>query len=73
MQAPSGWKNSFSLFQAVTIAVSGESGHIVGEFINNSYLVRYRTNDGVAVEQIWSADALTANTTAEVIKLRAVQ
>jgi hypothetical protein len=67
--APSGWRNSFSLFQEVTIACSGETGHVVGEFINNTYLVRYRQADGVAVEKIWPADALTS-TTAKVVALK---
>ena len=58
MMAPSGWTNSFHLFQEVTIAASGESGFVVGEFINNSYLVRYCRADGVAVEQVWDANAL---------------
>lgn len=70
MRKPSGWKNTFGLFQEVIIACSGEQGHIVGEFIDNSYLVRYCRADGVATEQVWSADALKLPE--EPVKLRAV-
>ncbi len=72
MTKPHGWKNSFSLFDEVTIACSGETGHVVGEFIDNSYLVRYRRADGVATEEVWSADALTQTPKAPVA-LRVVQ
>lgn len=72
MKAPVGWQNSFCLFQEVTIAASGETGHVVGEFINNTYLVRYRQANGVAVERIWAADALV-DAGREPVKLRAVQ
>lgn len=72
MQRPNGWKNSFALFDEVVIAVSGEQGHVVGEFINNSYLVRYCQADGVAVEKVWPADALSSADKDNVVALRVV-
>lgn len=52
----------FNLNASVTIEASGESGFVIGraEYINsgNSYLVRYKTNEGSAAEAWWSEDAL---------------
>jgi len=73
MRKPNNWRNSFVLFQEVTIAASGETGHVVGETINNTFLVRYRRADGVGVEAWWPADALVAAGGAEVVALRVVQ
>lgn len=72
MKAPGRWTSTFALFDRVRIAVSGEEGVVVGVFINNSYLVRYCQADGVAVERVWSADALVAADGGQVVELRAV-
>lgn len=54
----------FQLNQTVVIKVSGEDGQIVGraQYMNASpsYLVRYKSGDGRAVESWWSEDALHA-------------
>jgi hypothetical protein len=72
MAAPSRWAGTFALLDRVKIAVSGEEGFVVGVFLNNSYLVRYRRNDGVGVEVVWAADALLPADGAEVVALKAV-
>lgn len=52
----------FELKQAVTIAASGEVGEVVGraQYLHSepSYLVRYKSADGRAVESWWSESAL---------------
>lgn len=54
----------FALNQTVVIVVSGETGDIIGraEYMccNPSYLIRYKANDGRAVEAWWSEEALDA-------------
>lgn len=54
----------FNLANTVRIAVSGEKGQVIGraEYINgaNSYLLRYQSADGRAVEQWWPEDALVS-------------
>jgi hypothetical protein len=55
---------AFELDQQVKLSVSGEAGTVIGraEYTNsrNSYLVRYKSADGRAVEVWWSEDALSA-------------
>lgn len=52
----------YPLGHKVLIAVSGESGDVIGraEYTTSevSYLVRYRAGDGRAVEAWWQEDAL---------------
>lgn len=52
----------FELKQQVTIAASGENGEVIGraEYTNaeNTYLIRYKSGDGRAVETWWSESAL---------------
>jgi hypothetical protein len=54
----------FNLCQLVEIAVSGESGVVIGraEYANscNCYLVRYKASDGRATEAWWNEDCLRA-------------
>jgi hypothetical protein len=57
------WK--FELKQLVNISESGESGSVIGraEYSAtplNSYLIRYKSGDGRAVEAWWTEDALEA-------------
>lgn len=73
MSTPSRWKGTFTLFDRVRIAVSGEEGVVVGVFINGDCLVRYCRADGVGVEQIWAADALLPAGGGDVVALRAVE
>jgi hypothetical protein len=53
----------FALGQTVTIAVSGETGEVLGraEYTTaaNNYFVRYKTADGRATECWWQENALT--------------
>jgi hypothetical protein len=53
---------SFNLQDRVKIAASGEAGKIVGgaEYVygDPQYLLRYKANDGRAVEQWWASGAL---------------
>lgn len=52
----------FALNATVTIQVSGEQGAVIGRAeyttYENSYLVRYKSADGRAVEAWWNEDAL---------------
>ncbi|CAB3962246.1 MULTISPECIES: hypothetical protein [Burkholderia] len=52
----------YAIGSDVTIAASGENGEVVGraEYAasENSYLVRYRSADGRAMECWWSESAL---------------
>ena len=52
----------FELRALVSITVSGEQGEVIGRAeyttMQPSYLVRYRSADGRAVEAWWSEDAL---------------
>lgn len=54
----------FNLKDEVTITASGESGLVTGRaeyvYAEPSYFVRYKTAEGVAVEQWWTESALTA-------------
>ncbi len=54
----------FNLSSDVKIAVSGESGNIIGraEYADseNCYLIRYKSADGHAVEKWWGESALAA-------------
>ena len=72
MKAPDRWAGTFALLDRVRIAVSGEEGVVVAVWISNQYTVRYCQADGVAVERVWSADALVPVGGGEVVKLRAV-
>lgn len=72
MKAPDRWAGTFSLLDRVRIAVSGEEGVVVAVWISNQYTVRYCQADGVAVERVWSADALLPADGAEVVALKAV-
>ncbi len=60
---------AFDLEQGVTISASGESGEVIGraEYANgeDQYYVRYKANDGRAVEIWWGASALEATEEAE--------
>ena len=53
----------FNLGAISTIEASGESGTIIGraeyQTGENSYLIRYKSADGHAVEAWWSESALT--------------
>lgn len=53
---------AFQLRDAVIITASGEQGEVASRsestFAEPQYLVRYRANDGRAVEQWWSQSAL---------------
>ena len=56
----------FELNQPVTIALSGESGTIIGraEYSESSipsYCLRYVSKDGRAVEDWWKESTLVAN------------
>lgn len=60
---PAGRKEfKFSLDAPVSLAQSGECGHVIGraEYVNgaNSYLVRYKAADGRQTEAWWSEDAI---------------
>ena len=52
----------FNLQERVRVACSGETGQVIGraEYAAsaNSYMVRYRSADGRAVETWWQEDAL---------------
>ena len=52
----------FALGSKVAVTCSGETGEVMGraEYSNstNSYLVRYQSADGRAVEAWWQEDAL---------------
>lgn len=52
----------FNIGEKVTIEVSGETGEVQGraEYAAsaNNYLVRYKSNDGLAREGWWQEDAL---------------
>lgn len=54
----------FGLTDTVTITTSGETGEVIGraEYTTseNTYLVRYCSADGRAVESWWGESALTA-------------
>ncbi|MCA8045517.1 hypothetical protein [Burkholderia arboris] len=56
-------KFQFELNANVTIAASGETGEVIGraEYTasESSYLVRYRSADGRAVESWWGESALS--------------
>lgn len=58
---PSNFK--FGMKQIVKIEESGEAGSVVGrceyESADNSYLIRYKTAEGVATEAWWTEKALT--------------
>ena len=60
MQTPTPYK--FKLGQQASIAVSGETGQIIAraEYTTgtNSYLLRYKSADGRAVEAWWNEDAV---------------
>ncbi len=60
MQTPATYK--FDLGQQASIAVSGETGQIIAraEYTTgtNSYLLRYKSADGRAVEAWWNEDAI---------------
>lgn len=53
----------FALGDKVRIVVSDESGEIIGraEYTNSadSYLIRYLSGDGRAIELWWQEDAIT--------------
>jgi hypothetical protein len=53
----------FELGAQVTIAVSGESGEVLGraeyQSSENGYFIRYKSADGRAVEQWWNESALS--------------
>jgi len=72
LKTPGRWTSSFSLLDRVRIAVSGEEGVVIAVWINNQFTVRYCQADGVAVERVWSADALLPADGAEVIELKTV-
>ena len=48
----------------VKIFASGETGEVIGRseytYAENSYLVRYKSGDGRAVENWWTESALVA-------------
>lgn len=67
------WAGTFALMDRVRIAVSGEEGVVVAVWINGDCTVRYCRADGVAVEQVWSADALVRADGADVVALRVVE
>jgi len=52
----------FRLNEELVVKASGEGGIVIGraEFSNkcNQYLLRYKANDGRAVESWWDEDAL---------------
>ena len=52
----------FDLGQSLMIAVSGETGTVIGrcEYLQGqpNYLLRYKTGDGRATEVFWGQDAL---------------
>lgn len=54
----------FGLGDTLRINVSGENGEVIGraQYVNSdpSYLIRYKTGDGVAVENWWSEGALSS-------------
>ena len=54
----------FKLNQSVRIAVSGETGVVIGvasyTYAEPSMLVRYKTADGNALESWWTQSALEA-------------
>ena len=54
----------YKLGQGVKIAVSGETGTVIGraEYADSkpNYLIRYAAGDGRAVESWWAASALEA-------------
>lgn len=56
----------FTLGQQAQIAVSGETGQIIAraEYTTgtNSYLLRYKSADGRAVEAWWNEDAVNIST-----------
>lgn len=67
------WAGAFDFFDEVQVAVSGETGVVIGLIAGNRYLVRYRRADGVAVEAVWAADALVpARKAPQVVPLKAV-
>lgn len=53
----------FEIGSIVTIGVSGERGDVIGRaeyvYAGNSYLIRYKSADGRAVEIWWDEGALT--------------
>lgn len=55
---------NFDLSQAVMIEISGERGTVIGraEYANseNTYFIRYKNAEGLAVESWWSESALVA-------------
>lgn len=55
----------FNLGQQVTIAVSGETGEILGRAeyttAENNYYIRYKSTDGRAIENWWVESALQAS------------
>ena len=56
----------YSLGDSVGILSSGEMGEVIGRAqhsnADDSYLIRYRANDGRAVEAWWSVEALNLTT-----------
>lgn len=54
----------FNLNEPVELAISGETGLVVGRseysFSENSYMIRYKSADGRAVESWWSESALNS-------------
>ena len=54
----------FELKQKVTIVTSGETGEIIGrgDYTHSeaTYLIRYKSSDGRAVENWWNESALVA-------------
>ena len=57
--------HKFDLKQQVAIAISRETGEVIGraDYVTheNTYLVRYKTTDGRAVESWWDESALVAS------------
>jgi len=55
----------FELGDRVVIAASGEAGTVIGQacytFSETSYLLRYKSADGRAVEAWWVENALVAD------------
>ncbi|MBL1434712.1 MAG: hypothetical protein COB08_000725 [Rhodobacteraceae bacterium] len=59
-------KFKYKLGDSVGIPTSGEMGEVIGraQYSNadDGYLIRYRANDGRAVEAWWSVEALNLTT-----------
>jgi len=54
----------YDLDATVSIAISGETGKVIGRYDSvsskNQYLVQYKSGNGCAVENWWAEDTLEA-------------